>query len=120
VRNAAVLAVLMLCLPGIATAKTPPAQSAPTPGYNSTSANYYPHMSPDIAALQAQEQSALARGDVAGARELEQRVQAILIEQQHVVPQSAPVHIVRQPCTGESFTADQLIYSGPITALSAD
>jgi hypothetical protein len=117
VRNVVVPAILMFCLGGSVVARTPP---APKPAYNVPSASYHPRVSPDIAALQAQEQSALARGDGAAARELEQQVQAILIEQQHVVPQSAPVHIVRQPCTGESFTADQLIYSGPITALSAD
>jgi hypothetical protein len=120
VRSVVVVAVLVLCMAGIVVAKTPPAPCAPTPGYSAQSANYQPQVSPDIAALQAQERSALASGDVAGARELEKQVQAILIQQQHVVSQSAPVVVVEPGCSGSSFTADQQIYAGAVTASAAD
>ncbi len=114
-RSVIVPVVVVLCMAaGVLAAGTSPA------GTNVPSGNYHPQVSPDIAALQAQERAALTNGDVAAARELEQQVQAILIEQQHVVPQSVPVHVVKRPCTGESFTADQLIDSGSVSALSSD
>ena len=119
-RSVTVPAILVLCLGGIAMAKAPPAQAAPASGQSAPSANYHPQVSPEIAALQAQERVALARGDVAGARELEKQVQATLIEQQRVVPQSVPVVVVGPPSTGKSLTADQLICSGPVTASAAD
>jgi hypothetical protein len=120
VRNVIVVAVLVFCMAGIVVAKTPPAQAAPTSGDNTASANYHPQVSPDIAALQARERSALACGDAAGAREFEKQVQAILIQQQHVVSQSAPVVVVEPGCTGSSFTADQQIFTGGVSASSAD
>jgi len=114
------MAVLVFCMAGIVVAKTPPAQAAPTPGYSAQSANYHHQVSPDIAALQAQERSALASGDVAGAREIEKQVQAILIQQQHVVSQSAPVVVVEPRCTGSSLTPDRQIYAGAVSASAAD
>lgn len=77
-------------------------------------------MSPDVAALEAQVQSVLARGDAAGARELEKQVQAKLLEEQHVVPQSAPVVVVKPECAGPRLIADKKIFTDSVTASSAD
>ena len=97
-RNATVMAFVVFCVAGIVMGRTP------SSGTSAPSANYHPQVSSDIAALQAQERSALARGDVAAARELERQVQAILIQQQHAVPQSGPVVVVKPGRAGTSLT----------------
>jgi len=118
-RKNVVPAVVMLGLAAVMMAETPPAQALPT-AENCVSSHYYPQVSPDIAALQARERSALARGDVAAARELEGQVQAVLIGEQHVVPQPVPVKAVKSSRTGANLAADQLIYAGGVNALSSD
>jgi len=62
VRNVTVLAVLVFGMAGIVMADTPPSLPMPPSGHNALSANYRPQVSPDIAALQAQERAALADG----------------------------------------------------------
>ena len=121
-RKTVMLAILLLGAAGMAlAAKAAPDRVTLAPGQVSQSANYHPHVSPAIAALQAQAQAALARGDEAAARELSRQVQALLIEEQHAVPHPA------QPVAGEapagaagSFTSDKLIKSGDVSATSAD
>jgi len=110
----------MLCLTAIATAKTPPAQPAPASNRGPATATHSPMLDPDIAALQAQEGNALARGDIAAARELEQQVQALLIQQQQAVPHPEPVMAVEPPRSTITTVPDQLIWSGGISATSAD
>jgi hypothetical protein len=119
-RRNALPTVLMLCLAAITTAKALPKQAAPAPGNGPTSANYNPGVSPGIAALQAQEQSAFARGDIATARDLERQVQALLIQEQQAVPQPEPVVAVEPPGSSTNSVPDQLIWSGGISASSAD
>ncbi len=119
VHGMTVLVVTMLCLAGIATAETPPVQMAPASAYSVSPVNRTP-VSPDIAALQAQEQSALARGDVAAARELERQVQALLIQQQQAVPQPSPVIVAGPARTGPGLAPDQPILTGAVTASATD
>jgi len=119
-RRTTVLTVVMLCLTAIATAKTPPAQPAPASNRGPATATHSPMLDPDIAALQAQEGNALARGDIAAARELEQQVQALLIQQQQAVPHPEPVMAVEPPRSTITTVPDQLIWSGGISATSAD
>ncbi len=120
VRKNAVLTILMLCLAGIVMAEIPSARVTPPAPDIASSADYHPQVSPDIAALQAQERSALARGDVAAARELERQVQAILIREQNAVPQPVPVNAVKPGRSRANLSPDQLIYSGAVTAVAAD
>ena len=120
-RNVTVLAVLVFGMAGIVMADTPPSLPMPPSGHNALSANYRPQVSPDIAALQAQERAALADGDKAAARELEKQVQAILIQQQNVVPRQRAPESGRQPArSGLDFAPDHLICSGVVTASAAD
>jgi hypothetical protein len=118
-RRTAVL-VLMVCLAVITTAKTLAAQVAPASGNSATSANYSPRVDPDMAALQAQERGAFARGDTAAARELERQVQALLIQQQQAVPHPESVVAVEPARSATTMVPDQLICSGGVSASSAD
>jgi hypothetical protein len=112
-REKVVPAILTFCLAGLGMLVAAPVRGV-------SSADYRPRVSPDVAELQAQEHSALARGDVAAARELEGQVQAILIRDQHAAPQPAPVVAVKPGRLGANLAPDQLIYSGGISALSSD
>jgi hypothetical protein len=113
VRRKVVPVICVLFLAGVVMAKTPTARGV-------SSASYRPQVSPDIAALQAQERSALARGDEVAPRDLERQIQTILIRDQRATSQSVPVNAVRPVCLGANLAADQLIYTGGISALSSD
>ena len=120
-RNVIVVAILVFCAPGIVMAQNSALPYVPPSRISTLPAAYHPHVSPDVAALQAQERGALARGDELGARELEAQVQAILIRQQHVAPHPASAmnaHLQRHD--GTENLPDQLIFTGAVTALSAD
>jgi hypothetical protein len=121
-RRAVVLVILLLCAAGMAlAAKVPPTRMTLAAGQVSQPANYHPHVSPAIAALEAQVQAALDRGDEAAARELSRQVQAQLIEEQHAVPQPAQPVVGKAPAGADgSLAADQLIMSGQVAAISAD
>lgn len=120
-RSVTVIAIAVFCMAGMVMAKTPPAQCAPPATYSVTSGNCRSHVSPDIAALQAQERIALANGDEAGARELEKQVQAILIQQQGAVPHELEPLSARPQARPEgNLATDRLIFTGRVSALSAD
>jgi hypothetical protein len=116
VRNAVVL-VVVFGLAGVATASILRAPKAPQPGCALPSAAYHTNVSPAIAALQAQERVAFDRGDEAAAREFERQVQATLVEEQHAEPHRQPVNVVEP---GAGLSLDEEIFSGGVTALSAD
>ena len=121
-RKTVILAILLLSAAGMAlAAKAVPDRATLAPRQDSQSANCQPHVSPAIAALQAQAQAALARGDEAAARELSRQVQALLIQEQHAVPQPAEPVAGKAPAGAAGrLASDQLIKSGAVSATSAD
>ncbi|HTW92402.1 MAG TPA: hypothetical protein VMH22_11935 [bacterium] len=120
-RSVVVVAIALLCMAGMVMANTPPARSTLPTGNSVTSGNYHSRVSPDIAALQAQERIALANGDEAGARDLENQVQAALIRQQGAVPHEVTPMCARpQARTEGNLVADRQIFTGRVSASSAD
>jgi nitric oxide reductase activation protein len=121
-RKEIMLVTLLLCAAGMALAmNATPAQATPGPVQVSQSVNYHPNRSPAVAALQTQAEDAVARGNKAEARELSRQIQAQLIEEQHAEPQPIQPIAANAPAGAKgSLSADQLIKSSAMSAISAD
>ena len=118
----AVIALLFVCVAvGFAADKAQPAPYLAGGPSSAVTAGTQTTMDPRFEPIRAQQAVLRARGDIAGARELERQIQAIQIEKTGRQPAVAPVEVPKPPDFHGSFNPDQQIWGGdPITSYACD
>jgi len=116
----AVLLVVLLLAAAYAVDKPAPVMMA-GPAQPSVQTNQNRTTDPRILSIRDQQAALRARGDIAGARELERGIQAIQIEKTGVQPLVTPVPVTEPPDFHGSFNPDQQIWGGDlITSYACD
>lgn len=120
-RNAVMLLLVALVAVGLAADKTTPGQYLTSGASSAIAPGTTENVDPRFAPIRAKQAALRARGDIAGARQLELQIQAIQIEKSGAQPLVAPVPVAEPPDLRGSFSPDQQIWGGDrITSYACD
>jgi hypothetical protein len=119
--NKTVIAVLLLAVTFAFAAKERPGPMLTGVGSSALAPDRDPAKGAEFAHIRVRQALLLARGDAAGAKQLENEVQAILLARQETRPSAQPVEVAGPPPGWNgAFEPDKQITTGPSFSFAAD